>query len=360
MATPLRLGILRLHRWAGLILGLLLAWLALTGAGMLFAPQLRDTVDQDLEVVPPCTQSLPLDILIENARAAQVGGTLRLIGIRARNTASVLVRFANGDTVYLNPCTGHILGERNKTAGLFGTLEYLHRLKWLPIGSSIAGAAALLVALLVIGGIVIWWPGSRRALRASLTFSPRLVGRMRLANQHRVLGIWISLALLASALTGPIDSFNWYRRAIEDITRSPVPEAAPTSRATDRPRLSMQALWDRVRSMSSDPTEALIAIPRQATSSVEVDLLERGAPHREARTLMYLDAYSGAVLSCRPYASTSVANKIMAWGLAIHKGEAGVIAQALLLIGALGAPVLVYTGASSYLRRLLARSGRTA
>ena len=122
----------------------------------------------------------------------------------------------------------------------------------------------------------------------------------------------------------------------------------------------MQALWDRARSMSSDPIEALIGIPRQATSSVEVELLERGAPHREARTLMYLDAYSGAVLSYRPYASTSVANKIMAWGLAIHKGEAGVIAQALLLMGALGAPVLVYTGASSYLRRLLTRSSKTA
>jgi len=267
------------------------------------------------------------------------------------------VRFGNGDTVYLNPCTGHVLGERNKSAGLFGTLEYLHRLKWFGMGSSIVGAGALLFALVVvIGGIVTWWLGSRRDLRAGLTFSPRLVGRARLMNQHKVLGIWISFVLLASALTGPIDSFSWYRRAIETITRSAVPEAVPTSRATDRPQLSIQALWDRVRSVSPEPIEALIVVPKQATSAVEFDLLEHGAPHPEARTLMYLDAYTGAVLSFRPYASTSAANKIMRWGLAIHKGEAGVIAQALLLLGALGAPVLVYTGTSSYLRRRLARS----
>jgi vanillate O-demethylase ferredoxin subunit len=354
MPIQIRTGILRLHRWAGLTLALLVAWLALTGAGMLFAPQLRSVVDHDLDVVPVCTDSLPLDSLLDKARAVHLGGTVRLIGIREQKTASVLVRFGNGDTVYLNPCTGHVLGERNKSAGLFGTLEYLHRLKWFGMGSSIVGAGALLFALVVvIGGIVTWWPGSRRALRAGLTFSPRLVGRARLMNQHRVLGIWISFVLLASALTGPIDSFSWYRRAIEDITRSAVPEAVPSSRATDRPRLSIQALWDRVRSVSPVPIEALIAVPKQATSAVEFDFLQRGAPHPEARTLMYLDAYTGAVLSFRPYASTSAANKIMGWGLAIHKGEAGVIAQALLLLGALGAPVLVYTGISSYLRRRL-------
>ncbi len=361
MSISLRQGILQVHRWAGLTLGLLVAWLALTGAGMLFAPQLRPVVDRDLERVPACTSPLPLDSLIAKARAVQDGGTLRLIGIRARTDSSVLVRFASGDTVYLNPCTGRALGERNKSAGLFGTLEYFHRLKWFRIGGAIVGAGALLFAsLVVIGGVVTWWPVSRRALRPSLTFSPRLIGRARLTNQHRVVGIWISLILLASALTGPVDSFLWYRRAIEVITRSPAAEVAPSSRVTDGPRLSMQALWDRVRARSPELLEALIAFPRQGTSVVQVDLLERGAPHPEARSVMYLDACNGAVLSFRPYAGSSTANKIMAWGLAIHKGEVGIIAQVLLLIGSVGAPVLLYTGVSSYLRRQLARSGRNA
>jgi uncharacterized iron-regulated membrane protein len=125
-------------------------------------------------------------------------------------------------------------------------IRRLHRWAGLTLALLVAWLAltgALLFALVVvIGGIVTWWPGSIRALRAGLTFSPRLVGRARLMNQHRVLGIWISFVLLASALTGPIDSFSWYRHAIEGITRSTVPEAVPSSRATDRPRLSIQAL----------------------------------------------------------------------------------------------------------------------
>lgn len=352
MPALIRKAILPLHRWTGLTLGLLIAWLALTGAGMVFAPQLRSRVDHDLQVVPACTSSLPLDTLIDRAQAVHVGGTLRLIGIRAQKTASVLVRFTNGDTVYLDPCTGRVLGQQNRNAGLFGRLEYLHRLKCFPIGGFIVGAAALAFAVvIVIGGLVMGWPGSRRALRKSLMFSPGLRGRARLMNQHRAVGIWISLVLLASALTGPIDSFGWYRRAIEVLTRSAAPEAVPTSRAVDRPRSSLQALWYRVRSVSPEPIEALIHFPKQAGSAVEIDLLERDSPHAEARTLLYLDSNSGAVLSFRRYASSSFGNKVMAWGLAIHKGEAGGFMQALLLMGALGVPVLVYTGMSSYLRR---------
>jgi uncharacterized iron-regulated membrane protein len=112
--------------------------------------------------------------------------------------------------------------------------------------------------------------------------------------------------------------------------------------------------------VSPGSIEALIAIPKQAIGAVEIDLLERGSPHAEARTLLYLDAGSGAVLSFRPYASSSFGSKVMAWGLAIHKGEAGGVPQALLLMGALGVPVLVYTGTSSYLRRRLAPSTRAS
>jgi vanillate O-demethylase ferredoxin subunit len=353
--------ILQVHRWTGLVLGLLLAWLALTGAGMLFAPQLRSLVDHDLALVPRCPVSLPLDVLLDRARRAHVDGTVRLIGIRREQTASVLVRFLNGDTVYLDPCTGRVLGERNKNAGLFGSLEYLHRLKALPIGGSIVGTAALTFALvMVVGGLISGWPASIRAVRRSLTFAPGLRGRARLMNQHRAVGFWISLALLTSALTGPLDSFAWYRRAMYELTQSPAPEPEPTARATDGPRLSMQALWQRALSITPDPTEALISVPKPGTNAVKFDLLESGAPHAEARSLLYLEAHSGIVLSFRPYASSSPGNKVVAWGLAIHKGEVGPLAQVLLLMGALGVPVLAYTGISSYLRRLSGPATRPA
>jgi hypothetical protein len=45
-----------------------------------------------------------------------------------------------------------------------------------------------------------------------------------------------------------------------------------------------------------------IAVPKQAIGAVEIDLLERGSPHVEARTLLYLDACSGAVLSSLAWA----------------------------------------------------------
>jgi vanillate O-demethylase ferredoxin subunit len=107
--------------------------------------------------------------------------------------------------------------------------------------------------------------------------------------------------------------------------------------------------------VNPQPTEALITAPKPGTEVVTFDLLESGSPHAEARSVLYLDARSGTVLGFRPYATGSLGNKVVTWGLAINKGEVGPVAQGLLFMGALGVPVLAYTGISSYLRRLSAR-----
>jgi uncharacterized iron-regulated membrane protein len=60
------------------------------------------------------------------------------------------------------------------------------------------------------------------------------------------------------------------------------------------------------------------------------------------------------LLDFEPYAASSLANRIMAWGIAIHSGQAGVPAQMALLVGGLGILALGYTGLSSYIRRRIA------
>jgi uncharacterized iron-regulated membrane protein len=87
---------------------------------------------------------------------------------------------------------------------------------------------------------------------------------------------------------------------------------------------------------------------------VELDIVERSAPNHQAVSFLYLDPHSGRVLGFQPYAASSLANKVMAWGIAIHAGQAGVPAQMALLVGVLGIVVLGYTGFSSYVRRRLA------
>jgi uncharacterized iron-regulated membrane protein len=362
MRALIRAVVLPVHRWTALTLGLVLLWTALTGLGLLFKAQLEPAVDRSLDTVAACQAPEPVDELVARASVAHPDGTLRLVGIEGSTTRSTWVRFANGDTVYLDPCSGRIAGELNKYRGVFGALEYLHRLEFLSgADHAVAGTVALAFALvIVIGGIAIWWPVSLKGLRWSITFARRPAGRARLMRIHRATGFWVCLIVLFSALTGPIDSFPWYQRAIAAVTdsaqRSPEPAAVPAAvaPAAGRPRLSLQALWQRAQQVTPDPQEALLFVPKKPASPVELDIVERSAPNHQAVSFLYLDPHSGRVLGFQPYAASSLANKVMAWGIAIHAGQAGVPAQMALLVGVLGIIVLGYTGFSSYIRRRLA------
>lgn len=357
MRASIRNAVLPLHRWTALTVGLVVLWMALTGLGLLFKAQLDPAVNRSLETVAVCRAPQPLDELVGRARITHPDGALRLVGIEGSATRSTWVRFANGDTVYLDPCSGRVVGELNKYRGVFGVLEYLHRLEFLSAADhAVAGAVALVFAsIIVLGGIAVWWPGSLEGLRWSVTFAMRPAGRARLMRMHRATGFWVCLIVLCSALTGPIDSFPWYQHAIAALTDSVRSSAGPARIVTAKGRrLSLQALWRRAERITPDPQETLLLIPKTAASAVELDIIERSAPNHQAVSFLYLDPYSGRVLGFEPYAASSRANRIMAWGIAIHAGQAGVPAQMALLAGGLGILVLGYTGLASYIRRRVA------
>lgn len=353
MRALIRNIVLPVHRWTALTVGLVVLWMALTGLGLLFKTQLEPAVDRSLDTVAACHAPQSLDELLAHARAAHPDGTPRLVAIEGSATRSTWVRFANGDTVYLDPCSGRVAGELNKYRGIFGALEYLHRLEFLAgADHAVAGTVALAFALvIVIGGIAIWWPVSLKGLRWSITFAMRPAGRARLMRIHRATGFWVCLIVLCSALTGPIDSFSWYQRVIAAVTDSAPSRPQAAAVAPAGPRLSLQVLWQHAQQVTPDPQEALLLLPKAPASPVELDIIERSAPNHQAVSFLYLDPYSGRVLAFEPYDTSSRANRVMAWGIAIHSGQAGVAAQMALLVGILGIIVLGYTGLASYIRR---------
>ena len=60
----------RLHTWFGLSVGLVFAFLGLTGAGFVLRPHLDSMVYGRLLRVPACYHRLPVDTLVANAVAA--------------------------------------------------------------------------------------------------------------------------------------------------------------------------------------------------------------------------------------------------------------------------------------------------
>jgi vanillate O-demethylase ferredoxin subunit len=179
---------------------------------------------------------------------------------------------------------------------------------------------------------------------------------------HKLVGIYSGAILLLLVLTGLPLSFDWYRHGLYTLTGSALPEKFPKSKlpaAGEPGRLSMQAAWDQAQAVVPNWSEVLIHYPAKPAAPVDMYLIERDAPHANARTMLFLDAYSGAVLRHTPYAQSSAGHKLYFWTISFHTGQVGGLpGQLLLLAAALGVPVLAYTGIASWLRRRSAGASR--
>lgn len=351
--------ILRLHRWTGLTAGLVLVMLAVTGALMLFRPQIEPGLDRDLLTVPACLGRAPIDTLSDAALAAYPKGTPDFIRLESPSAAeervpAAYVRFKDKNTVYLNPCTAQVLGQRNRYAGLFGAIEGLHRLRFVEEGEVVTGTAALLAVLVLLGGgVVLWWPATRRGFKSAMRYDHTLRGPARLLSLHRTVGLYAGLVILASALTGLPQAFKWYKHALYTVTGSARPAKAPKVDGAGA-RISLEQAWTTGQRLAPGAAVSQLRYPEKARDAMEMFFIERGAPHPNARTYLYLDPHTGAVLRLEPYADSSAGNKLYFWMLSWHNGlVGGPVVKWLMLLGLIGVPVLGYTGISSYLRRAL-------
>jgi len=349
-------------------MGPLLIFIAITGSLISYRALLEPAVYPSLLTVPACADRLPLDTLIQNARVTHPAGEadyIRIKGVEAgiSRVPAAQVRI-NGkgfqDDVFLNPCTGEVLGQRGRYGGFLGSVEALHKLLFLkPYGQLTAGLSALILAIGLVGfGIYMWWPRRPRSLRESASFNPRLRGRYKTLNLHKVIGCYAAAIVLVSALTGLPQAFDWYKNGIYWITGSTLPEdhiSSPTAGATAR--LPVETFHQRAVSLVPNPREMLIHIPVKPHEAVEIYAIGQYAPHANARTLLSLDAYTGEVLQFTPYSQSSLGHKVYFWTLSWHTGKiGGLLGPAVLLLGALSIPFLAYTGTSSYLQRKLQRA----
>ena len=355
MSGSFKRRLLQLHTWTGLTIGLGVVFLAITGAGFVLRPQLDEVVNRELLVVPRCKERLPLDELAADARAIHPQGRLYSIEVNADAGSSTAIQFTDKDFVYVNPCTGRILGTRNEYGGFFGTVEWLHRFRFMEprSGRQVAGfAAAFFIVLLIGGGLVLWWPHSWRAARRAFRLDPRLPSSARTLGLHRIIGLYASAVLLLIALTGIPIAFVPVKEMIyrqSGYTQPVAPKSILTNGAV---RLSMESFWQKTRVAVPRLEWVSLRYPNRPDSAVEVEIREQHAPHADAKSYLYMDAYTGNTLELRHYSATALGRKIYLYCIALHAGLVGGLPYELLVFAAaLAVPVQAYSGFSPYLRR---------
>ncbi len=352
------------HRWIGMTIGLVMVYLAVTGAGQAFRWQLEPVAYADLLTAPAC-ERLPLDTLLAEAREAHPGGAAESLRFHPAGGETASVRFSDRGTVYVNPCSSTVTGEQAAFGGFFGTLEYVHRMMFFSDFKLWSGISTLIAfVFLVIGGIVLWWPRSWREARRSLKIDNRLKGMAFLLNLHKTFGLYAFTVLLVVTFFGNAMAFDWVKQGVYWATGSDMPMnggrtgdgTGKEPAAEAKPALALEDIWSKAEPRLDGPRDVTIRLPRRAGDAVQMSVIEASAPHARARSEIVLDGSTGEVKRYTPYAKTSLGNKVYNWGVAIHTGQAfGVVGALTVFTAALAIPVLAYSGIASWLRRRRSR-----
>jgi vanillate O-demethylase ferredoxin subunit len=363
MNSSLRNNMLVLHRWTGLTMGIVIAFLAVTAALFVLRPSLDDIVYRNLRFVPACAARLPLDTLARIASDAHPNAKLYAIEVNAALDRSVPVMFSDKDYVFLDPCTGAVLGTQNEYGGFFGVADWLHRFRFAKDnGRLFAGWNNVgFLILLIVGGVYLWWPRKGQRFAGGFKFNYRLPGSARTINLHKVVGIYTSAVLLAISLTAVPISFVPVQDLFYTVTGTKRLPPPPKSKVPDSAtRLPMQQFWET--SMKAFPNQEWVNMryPVKPNDPVRFEVREEGAAHDDAKSYLYLDAYSGSVLRLQHYdTDVPLGRKIYLYCIALHSGLVGGLAyQLVLLLACLGIAVMAYSGASPWLRRKLRKPAK--
>jgi uncharacterized iron-regulated membrane protein len=353
MKPQMRSAILLGHRWAGLTVGMVAVFLALTGLTMSFRAQLEPVVDAHLWSRAPCASRMPLDALVDKASVAHPGPAVARVETIDMQTGATVVRFSDRVGVYLDPCSGETLAERNPWGGFFAFIEQVHKFRFITengeVTEFIGGSVAIGVFLMVCGGVALAWPATRRALKAQLR--PRLDPKSRGFDLvlHRSVGTYVFAVLLVSMSAALMFTFDWAKHAVFAITGSSLPAPRPAAPPA-KGMLPLERFAAQARLTIPDIRQLFITLPRKAADPVEIYALQRSAPHAYARDYLYLDPRSAAVLRYDPYEASGAGNKVYRSLQGWHTGRAGVFFQLLLVAGIAGVPVLAFTGVRNYWR----------
>lgn len=364
MPAPGRRFVFQVHLWAGLCAGLFLAVMALTGTVLMFRPELDARWNADALTVPPAAGRQPLDVIVDAGQRAHPDGRIDLVRVYSDPDASVQIEFTDNAASFVDPHTAAVVAVGHKYSDFLFWVEQVHRYLALgPAGAWVTGTCAVACAILVLTGLYLWIPPAWRALRQGLRLNRRLTGRAWHFNLHKVLGFYAGAFILFSALTGAPDALDWAKQLEYAATHS-APPRAPKSRppaGVRPPRATWQSLYGRLQAIAPDAHETVIHNPEGPRDAVASYFVRRGAPQPDARSVVYFDAYSGAVLRYLPYEASSRGYRMYFWGLCLHQGLVGGLAWRLALLGgALTLPLLAYTGGAMYYRRKFRPASRQA
>lgn len=341
-----------LHRWLGLITGLVVLILSITGCLFVFHQEISNWVRHDTfyaDEVPAHQQTLPIrELQKKTARALNTSSLpygLTTYKNPKHNWSAMLYKggqeswtyFGSMEvykTAYINPYTGQIEGIVNEKKDFFQIVKGIHwsLLLATPIGQPIVVWSTIVFIVLLITGLVLWWPRKWNRAGKQKSFKIKWGATWRRVNYdlHNVLGFYFLLVSLIIAFTG----LYWYSPAVKksihflgsgEYKLPPGPSQKVVSTIPeDRAGIASPLDVAYANAWQEYPTAYSISItaPANSQSTIRASVRADGQTYYGSSSLQF-DQYSGELISANRYKNKSTGAKLLAMNYDIHVGAIG-------------------------------------
>ncbi|MCP3103643.1 PepSY domain-containing protein [Myxococcus sp. K15C18031901] len=287
MSLPLRKPLFWIHLVVGIVAGLVVAIMSITGVAIAFESQVLSWAESEARTVaapPGEVKRLPVEELLAKVRAAKPDAQVSGVTVYPAPTSAVLVSLGRTSGVYVNPYTGEVReGGAQGWRDFFHFMEEWHR--WLatagdnrPTGKLITGVSNVSFLFLALSGLYLWFPRkwSLKQLRPIVWFRRGLKGKARDFNWHNVIGLWSVPVLVVVTASAMVISFKWASDFTYTVTgNTPPAQQGPGGSAgvkVDAPSSETRRL----------PLEPLFATAQQAMPAWESITYRLPSPPRGA------------------------------------------------------------------------------
>jgi uncharacterized iron-regulated membrane protein len=350
----------KVHLILGLGSGLIVVFLGITGCLLAFQREIENTFQSYRYVEEQAAAVLPPSQLKARAEKELPGKHVHAVMYNGKAMAATVIFYQFEPenyyyNVYVNPYNGAILKVKNLDRDFFRIVVMGHFYLWLPpeIGQPIVASATLVFLVMMITGIILWWPRNRKAARQRFSIKWNARWRRKNYDLHNVLGFYMTWVAIFLAITGLVWGFQWFANSLyaaaggnKSLVYSEPISSVTASVHPGKPAIDI--VWEKMKAMY--PTAEAIEVHPPASDSSPV--AANANPDRATYNKIdyrYFDQYTFEELDVDHiygrYSDASVADKIMRMNYDVHTGAIlGIVGKVLAFFGSLIAASLPITG----------------
>ena len=368
----------RIHLYLGLAAGLVIMICCLTGAILVFQKELEQAFNKERYFVQDVGNKLSLDSLVGGVKRVYPTAKINTVKAYADNkrTTEINVSIAENKlsqkapvaqpgaeqrpttlTAFVNPYSGEVVELYNSRQGFFYNTMALHR--WL-LGSNngpgkiITGVATLIFLIILVTGIILWWPKTKNILKQRLKLKTTAGWKRLNHDLHIVLGFYSSIFLFVFAFTALAWSFEWFNKGIYKVTASSMkaPEVPKSTFSGSKKPISFDLAYSVALEKFANKDFYTIAAPKDSVGAINITGLDKDAVHETATDVIYLDQYSGNVLGQYLFSDRNLGAQVRASFRPVHVGSIwGTTSKIIALIVCILGTTFPITGVIMWINR---------